>query len=807
MKFTLDWLKDHLDTKASLDEISETLSRIGLEVEGIDNPAEKLGAFTVARLVEATPHPNADKLRVCKVDTGKGVAQVVCGAPNARAGLISVFAAPGVYVPGSDFTLGAAKIRGVESSGMLCSERELELSAEHDGIIELPESAARHLGERFVDVMGLNDPVIEIAITPNRPDALGVRGVARDLAAAGLGKLKKDDAAYTGEGKFRSPIKIKLDFEDGEATACPVFAGRLIRGVRNGPSPAWMQRRLKAAGLRPINALVDVTNYISLDRCRPLHVYDAAKLSGPITARLARKGEQIKALDGKTYALDEAMCVIADANGVLGLGGVMGGEASGCTEATVDVFIEAAYFDPLRTAMTGRKTGINSDARYRFERGIDTQSAEPGIALATKMILGICGGEPSKLEVAGEASDNRRAIKFDPKRVEKLTGVKLKPADISSYLKKLGFEIEGETPKLHVTAPSWRPDIHGAADLVEEVIRLHGIDQVPATPLKPPLGAAKPMFTDAQKRLKAARRALASRGLVEAITWSFIPRADAETFGGGAADTELANPISREMSSMRPGLVPGLLRAAAVNANRGASDIALFEAGQAFGGDAPGDQFNAASGVRIGLTRVGGMGRHWDGAAKPAGFLDAKADALAVLAACGFDPDKASVTRDAPGWLHLGRSGSLRLGPKTTLAVFGELHPDVAQIFDLSGPIAVFEVFLDAIPAPKRKGSAKPRLEAFDLQPVRRDFAFVLGREVAAGDVLKAALSADKLLIVDAGIFDVFEGGALEAGRKSLGLEVTLQPRDKTLTEQEIEAVSAKIVNEVRRVTGGEIRS
>ncbi|MBC8050451.1 MAG: phenylalanine--tRNA ligase subunit beta [Chitinophagales bacterium] len=807
MKFTLDWLKDHLDTKASLDEISETLSRIGLEVEGIDNPGDKLGAFTVARVVAAEPHPNADKLRVCKVDTGKGMAQVVCGAPNARAGLIGVFAAPGVYVPGSDFTLGAAKIRGVESAGMLCSERELELSGEHDGIIELPESAAKHIGERFVDVMGLNDPVIEIAITPNRPDALGVRGVARDLAAAGLGKLKKDDAAYADDPKLKSPIKIKLDFENDAANACPVFAGRVIRGVRNGPSPAWLQRRLKAVGLRPINALVDVTNYISFDRCRPLHVYDAAKVSGPLTARLARAGESLRALDGKTYAMDEAMCVIADANGVLGLGGVMGGEASSCTEATTDVFIEAAYFDPLRTAMTGRKTGINSDARYRFERGIDPQSAELGVAIATKMILEICGGEPSKLEVAGEAPKDRTAIKFDPKRVEKLTGVKLKPAEIMGYLKKLGFDIEGEAPKLHITAPSWRPDIHGPADLVEEVIRLHSIDNVPATPLPSPLDAAKPMFTEAEKRLKAARRALASRGLVEAIIWSFIPRDDAESFGGGLPETELANPISREMSFMRPSLVPGLLRAAAGNLNRGASDIALFEAGQAFAGDAPGDQFNAASGVRIGLACSGGMGRNWDGAGTSAGFLDAKADALATLAACGFDPEKASVNRDAPGWLHPGRSGSLKLGPKTTLAVFGELHPDMAEVFGLSGPIAVFEAYLDAIPAPKKKGSAKPRLEAFDLQPVRRDFAFVLERNVAAGDVLKVALLADKALIVDVGIFDVFEGVALGAGKKSIGLEVTLQPREKTLTDQEIDAVSAKIITEVRRATGGEIRS
>jgi phenylalanyl-tRNA synthetase beta chain len=806
MKFTLGWLKDHLETKASLEDISDTLWRIGLEVEDIENPGEKLGAFTVARVLEAAPHPNADKLRVCKVDTGRGVAQVVCGAPNARAGLIGVFAAPGVYVPGSDFTLGAAKIRGVESAGMLCSERELELSNEHEGIIELPESAGARVGERFVDVMGLNDPVIEIAITPNRPDALGVRGVARDLAAAGLGKLRKDDAAFIGDGKFKSPIKIKLDFAKDASDACPVFAGRLIRGVKNGPSPAWLQQRLKAIGLRPINALVDVTNYISYDRCRPLHVYDAGKVSGPITARLARAGETLKALDGKTYALDEAMCVIADANGVLGLGGVMGGEASGCTEATTDVFIEAAYFDPLRTAQTGRKTGVNSDARYRFERGVDPQSAEHGVALATAMILEICGGEPSKLEVAGEAPEPRAAIRFDPKRVERLTGLKLKPAEITGYLKKLGFDITGEAPKLYVTAPGWRPDIHGAADLVEEVIRLHGIDKVPAAALTSAAAAAKPALTDAQKRLRLSRRALAMRGLVEAITWSFIPRGDAESFGGGSDAVELSNPISREMSSMRPSLIPGLLRAAAHNLNRGAGEIALFEAGQAFRGDAPSDQFDAASGVRLGLARASGAGLHWDGANVEAVFLDAKADAMAVLAACGFDADKATVVREARAWLHPGRSGSLKLGPKMTLAVFGELHPRIAGAFGLSGRAAVFEVYLGAIPAPRKKGAAKPPLEAFDLQPVRRDFAFVVAQDVAAGDVLRAAMAADKALIADAVLFDVFEGGALGAGKKSLGVEVTLQPREKTLTDKDIEAVSEKIVAEVRRATGGEIR-
>ena len=807
MKFTLNWLKDHLDTKASLDEISETLSRIGLEVEGIDNPGERLGAFTVARVIEAAPHPNADKLKVCKVETGRGVVQVVCGAPNARAGLIGVFASLGTYIPGSDFTLGTAKIRGVESFGMLCSERELQLSDEHAGIIELPESAGKRIGERFIDVMGLADPVIEIAITPNRPDCLGVRGIARDLAAAGLGKLKKEAPGYDGEGIFKSPIKIKLNVPDEAANACPIFAGRYIRGVRNGPSPAWMQQRLKAISLRPINALVDVTNYISYDRCRPLHVYDAAKLNGPIMARLGKAGESFLALDGKTYAVDETMCVIADANGVLGLGGVMGGEASGCTEATTDVFIESAYFDPVRTAMTGRKTGINSDARYRFERGIDPLSAEAGLALATRMILDICGGEPSKVEIAGKAPSGKTVIAFDPKRVEKLTGLKLKSAEILTPLKKLGFAIDGEGSKLSVTAPSWRPDIHGAADLVEEVIRLHGIDNVPPAPLAPVRPAERSQIAPSFARAARARRALASRGLIEAVTWSFIPRNHAQAFGGGRPELDLANPISREMSSMRPSLLPGLLAAAAANVNRGIGDVALFEVGQIFRDDSEQGQVQAAAGIRLGLARVQGMGRHWDGAARPADLYDAKADALSLLSALRFDPDKAKLTRDVPGWLHPGRSGVLQLGPKTVLGHFGELHPALLDQFGLSGTVAVFEIFLNAMPEARRKSPAKPPLDLPDLQPVRRDFAFILSAGVEAAAVLNAARQADAALISHVGVFDVYEGASLGAGRKSLAIEVTLQPREKTLTDAEIEAVSHKIVASVHEATGAEIRS
>lgn len=806
MKFTLSWLNDHLQTDATVEEIAAKLTMIGLEVEDVTDPAKALGSFTVARVLEAERHPNADKLQVCKVDTGKDVVQVVCGAPNARAGLIGVFAAPGTYVPGLDVTLGQAKIRGVESAGMLCSERELELSDEHNGIIELPEEMASEVGKRFVDVMGLNDPVIEIAITPNRPDCLGVRGVARDLAAAGLGKLKKADEGYTGKGGFDCPIDVELRFPKEAVDACPVFAGRLIRGVKNGPSPEWMQRRLQAIGLRPISLLVDVTNYISYDRARPLHVYDAGKVKSPIMARMGEAGENFTALDGKSYAVDESMCVIADANGVLGLGGVMGGEASGATEETADVFIESAYFDPARTASTGRKTGINSDARYRFERGIDPQSVMTGLALATGLILEHGGGEPSRVVVAGKEPDNRTVIAFDPAKVQKLSGARYSNNEVVTALKKLGFEVDGQAPALTVTAPSWRPDIHGTADLVEEVVRLSGAERVPSTPLPRPAGVPKPVLTEAQKRVLTARRTLAGRGLVEAVTWSFIPEAQARHFGGGQPELKLANPISSEMSDMRPSLLPGLLSAAQANANRGFADLALFEAGQVYRGAAPDDQLMMASGVRTGTGRLDGGGRNWDGQSRAVDVFEAKADALSVLSALGFDPAKAQIVREAPDRYHPGRSGALKLGPKLTLGYFGELHPETARLFDIAGPVAMFEVFIDAIPAPRRKGTAKGPLVMSDYQAVKRDFAFLVDQNVEAAAVTQAAQAADKSLISNIAVFDVFEGKGVPEGKKSLGIEITLQPQDRTLTDADIESVTKKIIAQVQKACGAELR-
>jgi phenylalanyl-tRNA synthetase beta chain len=800
MKFTLAWLKEHLDTKAKVDEIADTLTRIGLEVEEVFDPAMKLAPFRVAEVVKCEKHPNADKLSVCEVDTGKERLQVVCGAPNARAGMKGVFAPVGSYVPGIDLTLTKAKIRGVESNGMLLSERELELSDEHTGIIELDPKAK--VGSSAAAALGLDDAVIEVAITPNRPDCLGVRGIARDLAAAGLGRLNKDTIKPV-KGGPPNPVPIKLEFAKETADACPNFAGRVVRDVKSGPSPDWLQRRLKAVGLRPINALVDITNYISYDRGRPLHVYDADKLKGAIRARLGREGESFLALDGKTYAVDDDMCVIADDRAVLGLGGVIGGEDTGVTQATSNVFIESAYFDPKRTARTGRKLGIQSDARYRFERGVDPDFVVPGLELATELVLKLCGGEASRITIAGKTPKAYRPFKFDPGLVQRLSGLELAAGEIKRLLGALGVILSGKGTQTKAAAPSWRPDITGPADLVEEVVRLIGVDQVPATPMPRAAGVAQPVLTDAQRRQRLARRVLAARGLVEAVTWSFIPPEDAKLFGGGRAELTLSNPISTELAQMRPSLLPGLIVAAQRNRDRGFADGALFELGQAYRGARPEDQFAAASGVRFGRSALEGSGRHWSGEAPAADAFAAKADAVAALAALGVGQANLTVTREAPGWFHPGRSGALKLGPKTLVGVFGEFHPDLLAKLKIDAPITGFELYLDAVP-PARKG-AKP-LDASDLQPVRRDFAFLVDSETAAGEVLRAAAGADRALIAEVGAFDVFTGKGVPDGKKSLAIEVTLQPKEKTLTDAEIEAVAERIVEAVKKATGGELR-
>ncbi len=805
MKFTLSWLKEHLETEASLAAIDEALTRVGLEVEGVEDKAKALGAFTIASVISAEQHPNADRLRVCMVDTGSGApVQVVCGAPNARAGIKSVFSPPGTYIPGKDITLSVGTIRGVESHGMLCSAAELELSEDHDGIIELPADAP--VGMAYADWAGLADPVIDIAITPNRPDCLGVYGVARDLAAAGLGALK-DGAVAPIAGEGACPVAVRFEFGDAPPLS-PAFGLRLIRGVKNGPSPDWLQAKLRAIGLRPINALVDVTNFLTYDRGRPLHVFDAAKVAGDLVVRRARAGESLTALDGKTYVLDETMCVIADDNGAESIAGIMGGEASGCSEATVDVLVESALWEPRNIAQTGRKLGINSDARYRFERGVDPAFMLPGLDLATRLIVELCGGTPSEVVVAGAVPEPRLVLAFPVSEVKRLAGIDPSVDEIRTVLEALGFGVSGEAPSLTVSVPSWRPDIDGKADLVEEVVRILGIDRVPSTPLPKSDDVTRPVLTLIQLRTRRAKRALAARGLVEAVTWSFVSRSAALAFGGGAGELVLANPISSDMSDMRPSLLPGLVLAAQRNADRGNGDVALFEVGQIFKGSRPEQQKIAASGVRRGTATVGGAGRHWQGAAKPVSVYDAKADALALLEALGAQVDKFQIVAGAPAWFHPGRSGTIQLGPQTVIGWFGEFHPETLEALDVAGPLAGFELILDQLPVPRaRPTRTKPPLEAQPFQAVTRDFAFVVDRTVEAGRIVKAALSADKALIAGAVVFDIFEGAALGADKKSVAIEVTLRPTERTLTDQDIEAVSTRLVAQVSKATGGVLRT
>lgn len=800
MKFTLSWLKDHLETTASADEIVETLTMIGLEVEEVLDTGARLKDFVTAHVVSAEKHPNADKLRVCKVDAGTGeLIDVVCGAPNARTGMKAVFAPVGTYIPGSDFTLTKGNIRGAASNGMLCSGRELEISDDHNGIIELPEDAP--VGVSYPRYAGLDEVVIDVAITPNRGDCAGVRGIARDLAAAGLGTLKPDTTeAIAGNGA--SPVSV---FVDGEV--CRMFAGRLIRNVSNGPSPQWLADRLRAVGLRPINALVDITNYVSLDRARPLHVYDADKLTGDIGARKGRTGESFLALDGKTYAVDETMCVIADEAKVLGLAGIIGGEETGSSEETTNVFVECAWFEPTAIAAMGRKTGIVSDARYRFERTVDPESVLPGIELATKLVLELCGGEPADMVVAGDVRGPGTVIDFPLSEIARLTGLAPSAQEVADILSRLGFGVEGKGETVKVTVPSWRPDITIKADLVEEVMRMIGVDNVPVTPLPRLSGIAPKMLTPIQNRRRIARRALAARGLDEAVTWSFISSELAEKFGGGAPALRLANAIASDMTDMRPSLLPGLLSGAQRNANRGLSDVALFEVGQIFLDDTPQGQRTHATGIRIGTAGLNGAGRHWRSKAEKVSVFDAKADLAALLEALGVDTDKIQVVAEPAPWSHPGRGGRFQLGPKLVLGWFGELHPALVRDLEIDGPVAAFVADLDALPEPRAKATrAKPALSLSPFQPVRRDFAFVVGKDVEAASLLRAARGADKVLVTDATLFDVFEGASLGDGKKSLAIEITLQPREKTLTDEDIEAVSGKIVAAVEKATGGVLR-
>ncbi|HVI50687.1 MAG TPA: phenylalanine--tRNA ligase subunit beta [Candidatus Sulfotelmatobacter sp.] len=798
MKFTLSWLKRHLDTAASLDEISTRLTMLGLEVESIDDPASRLGGFVVGHVLEADKHPNADRLKLCKVDNGQTVLQVVCGAPNARAGLKVILAQPGVVIPVTGEALKKGKVRDVESQAMMCSWRELLIGEDHEGIVELPADSP--VGAPLTSVLDL-DPLIDIAITPNRADCLGVRGVARDLAASGLGTLKPLPVEAVA-GSFDSPVSVSLAFPAGEEKACPMFAGRFIRGVKNGESPQWLKDLLTGVGLRPISALVDITNFFTLDLNRPLHVFDAAKLTGNIQARFGRDGENFLALNGKDCAVDSSMVVIADDAGPLGLGGVMGGEPSGVTGTTTDVFVEAALFDPMRVAAAGRKLTLESDARYRFERGVDPAFIVDGLELATRMIIDLCGGTASKPVIAGAPSADDRKITFRPHRVAQLGGVEVAEQAMIGYLRGLGCTVEKTGDAYAVVPPSWRGDITAEHDLVEEVIRIYGYDHIPTLQMQRP-DVTRPVLTAPQKRIIWVRRTLAARGLVETVSWSFIPSAQAKSFGGGQPELVLANPISAELDCMRPSLLPNLIAASGRNADRGAKDGALLEIGPEFPSDTPGAQRNVAAGLRWGRTGP----RHWGQSPRAIDAFDAKADLLAAIAAAGGVTESSlQVMAEAPGWYHPGRSGSIKLG-RTVVAVFGEIHPRILTEFGVKGPLVAFELYVDTLPLPKAKATkAKALLKVSPFQAVERDFAFVVDRAVASDTLVKAAKGADKQFVTDVAVFDLYEGPHVGEDKKSLALQVTLQPVEKTFTDAEIEALTTKVVEAVTKATGAVLR-
>ena len=795
MKFTLSWLKDHLDTDATVGEVEDAMTMAGLEVEHVEDPGAKLAAFSVAKIVEAVQHPNADRLRVCQVDTKDGRLEIVCGAPNARAGLTTVYAAIGTYIPGSGITLEPRPVRGVVSNGMLCSAAELQTAEESDGILELDDALA--VGAPAAQALGL-EAVVDFEVTPNRPDWLGVAGIARDLAATGLGRFKDNPPAPI-KGGFKCPVQIRLDGSD----ACPAFAGRLIRGVKNGPSPTWLQARLKAIGLRPISALVDVTNLLSYDRARPLHVYDANLITGGfLEARLGREGEKVLALDGQTYDITEEMCVIGDGSGAIGLGGVMGGESTGCSYETTDVFLESAWFDPIRTAQTGRTTGITSDAQYRFARGVDPGFMVPGLELATRLILDMCGGEASEILVAGQIPAPVPAVSFDPQYVEKLSGLSIGADRSLEILTSLGFEISGAGAALTVQPPTWRRDVEGKADLVEEVARIAGYDALPATPLPEVPRAVGGILNVRQARARTARRSLAAMGYAEAVTWSFTARPIASLFGGGQDELVLANPIAADLDCMRPSILPTLIDAAGRNAKRGFADVALFEIGPVFAGDQPRDQRTCVTAILAPHPA-----RRWDGLAGD-DLFELKGDLLALLDEIGAPVANMQVAQGAASsWWHPGRSARLQLGPKAAVAEFGAIHPGVLKAMDVDGPVYGFEIWLEAIPEPKRRAiKTRPALALSPLMPLSRDFAFVVGQDKAAADLVRAIQGADKALIASARVFDVYTGAGVPEGHKSLAVDVSIQPVDHTLTEAEIDALSARVIAAAEKAVGAKLR-
>jgi phenylalanyl-tRNA synthetase beta chain len=795
MKTTLAWLKEHLETDATISEIAERLVMLGHDLESVENRAAGLEPFTVASVISAERHPNADRLRVCVVDTGTAHVQVVCGAPNARAGMKGVFGPAGTVIPRTGALLKETVIRGVASRGMLCSAYELGLGEDHEGIIELPEEAP--VGAAYASLAGLGDVVLDIKVTPNRADCLGVRGIARDLAAAGLGQLKPLDTS-PAPGRFRSSIDVHIE----DRSACPLFLGRHIRGVRNGPSPGWLRSRLEAIGLRPISTLVDITNFLTFDLNRPLHVFDAGRLDGDLTVRFAKPDEALLALNGQEYALDPEITVIADRAGVQSLGGVIGGEATGCTETTTGVFVEAALFDPVRTAATGRKLNIVSDARYRFERGLDPAFVRDGLEIATWLLLDLCGGEASEIITAGAVPDWRRRYVLRAERPASLGGLHVPYTESTLTLTALGCTVEAlPGGDLSVEPPSWRGDIVGEADLVEEVLRIKGYDQIPPVPLLREGALSRPALAPTQRRAELVRRTLAGRGLTEAVTFSFVAAREAKLFGGAKPQLRLVNPISADLDAMRPSLLPGLVTAARRNADRGFPDAALFELGPLYRDDTPAGQALAVGGVRSGRTGQ----KDWRVPAREVDLYDVKADALAALAVMGAPSDNVQVTADPPGWYHPGRAGTLRLGP-TVLGAFGELHPAALEALDARPPMAGFEVFLDTVPVP-RPARAKPPLNLSVFQPIERDFAFVVDRELPADRLLRAARGVDRKLVSEIRLFDVYEGAGLPDGKKSLAITIVLQPQERTLTDAEIEGFSKRLVAQVEKATGGQLRA
>lgn len=791
MKFTVSWLHDHLATKASLEDLLDAMTNAGLEVERVEDPSQALSAFSVAYVRSVRNHPDADKLNVCTVDTKDGSLQIVCGAPNVRADMWVAYAPLGAYIPGHDMTLDAKprSIRGVESHGMLCSSKELELGQDHDGIMDLKGDFK--VGQSLASALGMNDPVIDFEVTPNRPDWLGVYGIARDLAAAGLGKFNPMPVRPV-VGTFPCPVSFATE----HTGACPVFVGRVIRGVRNGPSPGWMQARLKAVGINPKNMLIDVTNYLSIDRCRPLHAYDLSKLTGKVVARLGAGGETFKALDGREYTTTEDMCVIADDSGVIGLAGVMGGDRTAVSAETTDIFIESAYFDPDRTARTGRATGILSDARYRFERGVDPESCIEGVELATRLILECCGGEASEYQISGAVPNPTPPVQFNVRDMKRLTGVEVKSSDLRRIVKDLGFIAEDTGEAWYMTTPSWRHDIHQSADIVEEIIRIKGYNALPTTSLPPLEGGLKQVLTENQRRTRAGRRVLASRGFLETVTWSFLSKEEAKLFNGGDPSLQIANPVASDLGWMRPSILPNLIRAAQRNADFSQRDIRLFEAGPVYLADGPKDQRRMISGlVRPEILR------HWSGKRESYGLYDAKADVFALIEALGQAPDKLLVMEPTRSHWHPGRSATLRLGPKNTVAQFGEIHPGVLKKMGIDGRLIGFEVNIDTLPLPRSSGiKTRPVLEKLDLTPVRRDFAFIVKDELPAGELIRAIQGADKAMIAAVDLFDVYDGNGVPDGHKSLAVEVTIQPKDATLTDDQIEQITGRVVKSATKI-------